>query len=165
MACSPVRIRVQGTGIRIRSSQGLPGPPGPPGGASDSIIIVETDETVLAGQVVYAKSNAHLALAQANAAVQTKSLGLALFDTSAGSPLTVQTQDIVTLTTAQWDTVTGETGGLTSGAVYYLSTAVLGQITVTAAVADPPNIRFNSRIGLAITATELNVLIRAPLKL
>ena len=38
----------------------------------------------------------------------------------------------VDFTTEQWDNVTGQTGGLTPGAAYYLSAAVAGKLTTTA---------------------------------
>jgi len=160
------RIRVGNTKTRIRvGCQGMPGPPGLPGGASDSIIVQQTDDVLLPGNVVYTTAISRFELAIGNGYPQTRAVGLSHFATGAGSAATVQTQDIITLLTTDWDAVTGQTGGLSIGAVYYLSQTSPGMLMTTPPVADPPNVRFNSRIGIALSATKLNVLIRAPIQL
>jgi hypothetical protein len=69
------------------------------------------------------------------------------------APCTVQTSGVVTLATTLWDAiVTGESGGLTPGAYYYLSSTHAGFLVTT-----PPSAAnsFVTLIGLALSATEL----------
>jgi hypothetical protein len=65
----------------------------------------------------------------------------------------------VTLTIEQWNARTGLTGGLTPGAVYYVS-ATAGQITATAPVDG-----FVTPVGFAVDATTLMVQIGAAVAL
>lgn len=148
--------------VRVRIAQGLPGPPGADGGTS-SEITAQVDSTVVPGTPVYSTIGSHFEIAQADALGTTKAIGLSLTATSAGSAADVQTQDIVTLTTVQWDAVTGGSGGLTSGSTYYLGGAAPGTlVTVPPAL---PVSTHNVRIGVALTSVTMDVKIRAPLKL
>ena len=161
---SEVTIIVEQPEVQIFATQGLPGPPGPAGGASDSIVILETDSTLVPGTPLYITAGAHFEIAQATGQPQTKVVGISTTNTGAGNAATAQTQDILTLTTVEWDAVTGDTGGLTPGSVYYLS-LTLGLITKTPVIPLAPNVRFNSRIGIAISDSKMNLLIRSPIKL
>lgn len=60
----------------------------------------------------------------------------------------------VTLTTAQWDVITGGSGGLmpSNGPVYYLSAATAGRITTTA-----PSIKAPVLIALSTTKAFINI--------
>jgi hypothetical protein len=58
----------------------------------------------------------------------------------------------VGLTTAQWDEVTGASGGLTAGAVYYLSATSLGGLTATAPTGSGT---FVAQVGVALNDTSL----------
>lgn len=60
----------------------------------------------------------------------------------------------VTLTTGQWDAVTGETGGLTEGDYYWLSTS--GEMTKT------PSGTLRQSLGFAQSATEFVVQLSEP---
>ncbi len=66
----------------------------------------------------------------------------------------VQTSGLLTLTTAQWDAVTGDSGGLLQGSAYYVSVDPVGQLT-SDAPAGPG--QFVSRIGFAVSATTMLV--------
>lgn len=68
-----------------------------------------------------------------------------------GAAVTVRVVGEVELTTSQWDAVTGQSGGLTPGRVYYLST-VAGHLTTTAPSAGGT---FRVAVGTAISATRL----------
>lgn len=59
---------------------------------------------------------------------------------------------LVNLTTAQWDAVTGQSGGLTRGAVYYLSQSVIGGITTTRP--STPG-TYTTRVGIALSPTVM----------
>lgn len=58
------------------------------------------------------------------------------------------------LTEAQWDVVTGGSGGLTLGATYYLSAATSGRITSTAPVGGGT---FVLPLGTALSSTTLMI--------
>jgi hypothetical protein len=66
----------------------------------------------------------------------------------------VQTDGFFTATTAQWDVVTGQTGGLTSGAAYFLSAATAGKLTTTAPTATGS---FCCYVGKAISSTVFEI--------
>ncbi len=76
-----------------------------------------------------------------------------------GTPLvqvTVRSRGLVELTTAQWDVVTGQTGGLTVAAVYFLSrsfSATPGQLS-TGAGSGSDNV---AQVGVALNATTMLV--------
>lgn len=60
----------------------------------------------------------------------------------------------VTLTTAEWDNITGGSGGLTRGAAYYLDPGSVGGLTTTVPT-DPGD--FLSQVGIAINPTTLGL--------
>lgn len=66
----------------------------------------------------------------------------------------VQSAAIVTLTEAEWDEVTGATGGLVPGSAYYLDPVTLGTITTTKPVGVGEVV---AQLGVAITSTQLAV--------
>jgi hypothetical protein len=88
---------------------------------------------------------------RANDASTSSLTGLAAGPGIVGEPVFVQFAGVLHLETAQWDAVTGETGGLTTGAPYFLSvgfqegrltqtqTATPGTFVVPAGVALSPN--------------------------
>jgi hypothetical protein len=73
----------------------------------------------------------------------------------------IQTSGLLTLTTAQWDTVTGDSGGLVQGDAYYVSIDPIGQLTRHAP--SGPG-QFVSRVGFAISATTMLVEPAAPVQ-
>lgn len=68
----------------------------------------------------------------------------------------------ITLTTAQWDVVTGQVGGLTPGAEYFLSAVEAGHISTL-----PPleNGQFSVRLGLARSTTIFIMQLEKPIAL
>ncbi len=74
----------------------------------------------------------------------------------------VATDGIVTATTGQWDTITGQVGGLTAGADYFLDAATAGKLTTT-----PPTTvgQVNAYVGRAKSTTDLHLDIRFPILL
>lgn len=102
--------------------------------------------------------------AQANAAATTEILGLVATSPSiaiAGSG-NIQTDGILTATTAQWDAVAGTTGGLVAGTVYYVSAATAGLLTATAPSAAG---QFVIRVGIALSTLDLDITVTPPIKL
>lgn len=78
--------------------------------------------------------------------------GVGILTKIVGATGTVQASAVVTLATAQWDAVTGQVGGLTSGATYYVSPTSVGNLTTT-----PPEIpgAFTTQVGVALNTTDL----------
>lgn len=101
--------------------------------------------------------------ARANASGTCDVAGL-VKDTSiaAGASGSVQTDGVFTASTAQWDAVTGGTGGLTPGAIYYLSAGTAGRLTATAPSSTG---EFVSRVGKALSTTALEITIQPPIGL
>lgn len=86
--------------------------------------------TIVIGEAVYISDNDEVKKAIASAEATTLVAGLvhtASIDN--GDPGDIQTTGTVVATTGQWDAVTGESGGLVAGALYYLSSTTAGRIT------------------------------------
>jgi hypothetical protein len=106
---------------------------------------------------VYTLANGQVDLAKADAAGTSEVLGL-VSDTaiSTSSSGNIMVDGFLTATTGQWDAVTGGTGGLTIGAVYYLSAATAGRLT---AVAPTTTGQYVVRVGRAVSTTRMDIMI------
>ena len=81
---------------------------------------------------VYSDGSTTVDLARANAVGTSRVLGLvASTSISASATGNIVVDGLFTATTAQWDAVTGQSGGLTAGSLYYLSAATAGRLTTT----------------------------------
>ncbi len=96
----------------------------------------------VAGEVVYVDSAASVDLAQANADGTSTPLGVTQANVAAAAVGVVVIDGTLTLTTGQWDAVTGLVGGLVAGDRYYMSPDL------------PGNMLPQSAIGAALTAGE-----------
>lgn len=113
---------------------------------------------VVIGSPVYISAANAFQPARANASATSDVIGLVReASVAAASNGAVQSDGIFTATAAQWDAVTGQTGGLTVGSVYYLSPATAGRLTIT-----PPSAagEYVARIGRAISSTALEISIQ-----
>ncbi len=112
---------------------------------------------------VYASGAGQVDEAQADAASTKNVLGLIADDDVAPSGNgAVQSDGIFTATTAQWDAVTGDTGGLTMGSRYYLDDAASGTLTITLLTTQG---NFIAPVGIALSTTELEISIGPTVKL
>ena len=68
-----------------------------------------------------------------------------------GASISIRSRGLVELTTAQWDVVTLETGGLAAGGVYYVSSNAAGELSQT------PGTGFIAQVGVALNATTMLV--------
>jgi hypothetical protein len=144
---------------------GLVGSTGPIGadGKDLSSLVNGHGSNIVICEPVYEMSNGQVDLARANAEATTRVLGLvydtAIADTEAGN---IIVDGFLTASTAQWDAVTGQTGGLTPGALYYLSVATAGKLT-----SDGPDTvgDFVARVGRAVSVTRMEVAIMPRVKL
>lgn len=94
----------------------------------------------------------------ANSANTTHLSGIAAGSGVLHSSVLVRFAGPLSLTTAQWDAVTTQTGGLTLGVPYYLS-ATTGRLTTTAPSAGGT---FVAPVGVALSHTTLMVQISFP---
>lgn len=113
------------------------------------------------GRAVYINAAGSVRLANANAGATKNVVGL-VFDTSINSAASgnIAIAGSLTATTGQWDAVTGQSGGLTSGSKYYLSNVTSGALTTT-----PPSTGYIAPIGFALSTTVLVLNIAPTVKL
>lgn len=111
----------------------------------------ETGANVL-GTPVYSSSATGVKKANGNAYGTSDCLGVMFADAASGAAGIVATSGEVVGTTAQWDAVTGQTGGLTFNATYFLDVTTAGKLTST-----PPASGFLVPVGKAIGPTKLVV--------
>ena len=108
---------------------------------------------VVIGRVVYASGDNTFNVANANNIATAKAIGLMTSVTTAsGAAGNVAVAGVVTATTGQWDAVSGQSGGLTTGATYYLSNSTAGAITTTA-----PTTGILAPVGIALSPTKLKI--------
>lgn len=130
------------------------------------VVSLENDTGAAAlviGAPVYVKSAGKVDNAQADAVATVEVLGLVAVATIAYQASgNIQTDGVLTATTGQWDAITGETGGLTSGSVYYLDPDTAGKLTLTAPTTDGD---FVVRVGKAVSTTVMEITILNAVKL
>jgi len=91
--------------------------------------------------------------ASAGSILGASTSGLAVTPGVAGGPVNIRFSGLVTLTTDEWDAITGEVGGLSVGP-YYVSDSVSGQITFTRPTTPG---HFVTQIGLALSPADFLV--------
>jgi len=143
---------------RFRSGLENPEQPAPPEIPEDSYYAL-ADVDMSAGQVLYIKSNGHIALARANAAATMGAVGLVFADVDTGETACYITEGHITL--ADWSAVAGVVS-LTPGSNYFLSTSVAGRIMAVAPTAQGDYV---VRIGRATSGTTLDIEIGLPIRL
>jgi chloramphenicol 3-O-phosphotransferase len=108
--------------------------------------------TISICQAVYSDTSGTVKLAVNTAAASAKVIGLvvstSITNATSGN---IATDGVVTATTGQWDTVTGQTGGLTTGAVYYLDSTA-GKLSTTA-----PSSGWCAQVGVALSSTKMSL--------
>lgn len=114
------------------------------------------------GTPVYSSAAGSYDFARANTLATAKVIGLVRETTAAGASGTVQTGGTFTATTAQWDAVTGLTGGLTFNAYYFLSPTTAGRLTATAPTANPD---YATLVLHATSTTDAQIFIQPPIRL
>lgn len=118
---------------------------------------------IVIGMPVYSDDADDVDKAQADAVATVEVVGLVqdVSIAAAGSGF-IQTDGVLTATTTQWDAVAGTTGGLTAGAIYYLSAATAGNLTETAPTTTG---QFVLRVGKALSTTDMEISVSQPVKL
>ena len=126
----------------------------------------EASASLAFGMPVYASAADTVKRAQANAKSTGTVIGL-VFDSSIASAANgnIAESGVLIGTVAQWDAaVTGETGGLTFNALYFLDSANVGKLTTTVPSGAGTGV-VNTKVGRAISTTELELDIRDPILL
>lgn len=125
----------------------------------DEVDFIEADndeiDAIVIGTPVYINGADTVKKALADAVGTSNVLGLVVdVSVAAGDPARVLTDGRLAATTAQWDVVTGEVGGLTAGSVYYLDPSTTGCLTTTAPTTDTEVV---ARVGKALSATIFEI--------
>lgn len=130
----------------------------------DAVPITNASASAIAiGTPVFISAANAIQPAQANASGTTEVLGLIRTASIAAAASGVaQTDGVLTATAAQWDAITGQTGGLTPGSIYFLSAATAGRLTRTAPTAIGSYV---ARIGRAISSIEFEITLQPPILL
>lgn len=116
-----------------------------------STLTNNTGATIAKFKALYKTTTSdQVALANANASGTMRFIGFASAAINNAATGSVTTQGALTGTTGEWDAVTGQSGGLTPGSVYFLSNATAGNITSTA-----PSTGWLVRVGVAISTTTM----------
>ena len=128
-------------------------------------VTVTNDEagSVVIGAPVYVNGDGTVLKAIADAIGTSEVLGL-VSDVSIAASASgrVLTDGKLTATATQWDAVTGQTGGLTAGDIYFLDPTTAGKLTITAPTADTKVV---ARVGKSLSATVLEISINQPILL
>lgn len=111
--------------------------------------------TALIGQIVYADSVTSVTLAQANADLPSKVVGIAIAGVTAAASGAVGFGGVITATIGEWDAVAGTTGGLNVGLKYYLSDAAAGMMLEAGALTGITQGEYLVELGRALSTTEL----------
>lgn len=104
-------------------------------------------------RLVYSSGDGIVKLANGNSETTCDAVGfVAQTSIAASASGNIANSGFMEATTNQWDTVTGQSGGLTPGARYYMSVSNAGSITSTV-----PASGFVKQVGIAMSATTLSI--------
>ena len=120
--------------------------------ATTQVITNSNGAVINIGQVIYTDA-AGGKLAKSDADLTRRVIGFVadttIANTGAGN---IATAGSIVATTAQWDAVTGNTGGLVANTTYYLSAATAGSITSV-----PPTAGWVQPVGTASSSTSMRI--------
>lgn len=119
-------------------------------GSSASPLRAIAGENGAAGQVIIATGSGLWELANAGISATSRAYGLLLSPMVLGAEGQAVNSGQLELATAQWDAITGGSGGLTPGSDYFLSDTTDGNITLA-----PPGTAI--LVGRSITSTRMAV--------
>lgn len=133
---------------------------------SASVFMPVASQSFVVGTVVAQDAAAERAVVPANAGDGDLgvawAMGVAIGAGVAGEPGPVQFAGPVRLTTAQWDAVTGESGGLVTGASYFVSATEAGKLSRQTSITPGD---FISYVGTATSPQDLFLAITFPLEI
>lgn len=119
--------------------------------------------SLVIGTPVYVSVGGSVDKADAGATSTTKAIGL-VADTSIATTASgnIAVAGILTATTGQWDAVTGQTGGLTGGATYFIDAGTSGLLTTTAPSGAG---EYVAAVGIALSTTKMKIHIQPTVQL
>jgi len=103
-------------------------------------------------QVIYPSSAGNVKLAKADAEATIHAIGLATALVAPAATGVMQTDGTLTATTGEWDAVTGDSGGLTTDSIYFLSEATAGALTSVA-----PTSGYVVPVGIAVSTMKMKI--------
>lgn len=127
----PLVLGADGLPQQLQSGDSISSP------TANTSVIARTNQegsaAIVIGAPVYVFAAGQVKLARANSKTTSHVLGLGYdASTAAGASGNIATGGILTATTTQWDAVvTGGSGGLSAGTLYYLDPATAGKLTPT----------------------------------
>lgn len=125
------------------------------GSSSVSTTFVSTNIYPIGSPIYYSASGWNLAIASS----EISSVQYVISDISGSGTFTYTAISIgeITLTTGQWDVITGSTGGLITGSTYYLSSTMPGKISRSSGLLYAPVLRALSSIKAFISLSINNI--------
>lgn len=171
--CSSTRVAVAKTGVSTRAAPTvnpkisrtkvtiIGGTQGPPGqSAPDNICSAPAIENITIGQPLYTDPlGSGVGLASSSALPRACFAGIAIADAAIGFAVNYRTSGCFELTTAEWDAVTGGSGGLSPGSTYFLD-PTNGMLTTS-----PTDAGFLVQVGRALSSTEFAIEGDGPIRL
>jgi hypothetical protein len=131
-----------------------------PSSNTSSTLTNDEATTVNIVNCVYSDASGGFKKAVANADATSKAIGFTSAGIASSASGAVCTSGEISATTAEWDAVTGQTGGLTFGAMYFLDNTTAGKINSTA-----PSSGYVVPVGQAMSTTKLKVSVLARIQL
>lgn len=130
---------------------------------SISLTSAESSATTSIGSPVYISGSGAFKRSLANSYATSGVIGLATAAITSSSSGYIATQGVLTLTTGQWDAiVTGESGGLTAGSLYFVDPTTIGNLTSTV----PTTVgQVIVCVGRALSSTTLLIEMQEPILL
>lgn len=127
---------------------------------SGASISLTADVAVAVGTLVYVKSNGHIALAiDTNLTTSIYAGFCVVAPIASGSAGLIQVDGLITYPTATWDLISSTSGGLVTGAIYYVGSTA-GTITSTAT---STSTKVANICGVALSATTLKIGVASPI--
>ncbi len=116
--------------------------------------VADNSAVVIAGAPVYMKTAGTIAYSIASGGSVVAKNPIGLLKTGGADSLSYvsQSSGIMVLTTGEWDAVTGDSGGLTPGAKYFLDASPAGRLVTVAPAASG---EWVIRIGVGLSTTQL----------
>lgn len=159
----PLVLGSDGKIQQMQAGDMLPSSIVPSSGGGSSFTVQQTPvNNMVKGAAVYQQSADQFDKAQANGSSIAVAYGLVPDGASTGTPCNVQFAGVLELTTTEWDAVTGQSGGLTATAKYYLDPLNPGQMTTT--IPTTPG-QYVVEMGLALSTTKFVIDIKPPILL
>ena len=122
----------------------------------------ENAAAIAIGAPVYSSSAGKVDYAQADAIGTAEVVGLAVAELAIAGTGLIQTDGTMTLTTGEWDIITGEVGGLVANTIYWLDPDTAAMLTITAPTADADLV---VRVGKGLSTTQMALQIQPPILL